>query len=75
MDNLNFLCKYKERWFISYLIGVIIIFIVLSIVNLPPMLEKNATFLYFLCHVYIVIFYKSKECKIYKFNKLKRELE
>ena len=75
MDNLDFLCTYKKRWYISFIIIFVIILMVINMTGLSLVFQKNVLFIYFILHLYIVIFYKSKECKIYQFNKLKRELE
>lgn len=71
---MEYLCLYKERWFLSYMITSLIFLILLSITGLSSNVQNNLMSIYLLLHIYIVMFYKNKECKIYKFNKLKNEL-
>jgi positive regulator of sigma E activity len=71
---IELICAYKKRWFLSYLIGLIVIYSIFSMLfeELPDMTNVNTIFLLF--HFYIVFVHNNKECQDLEAEELQRKL-
>lgn len=63
MENL---CLYKQRWFISYIIIAIILTFIMDTIGIDKGTQSGIALFYLLTHIYIVVFYKTNECKEFK---------
>jgi len=68
MENL---CLYKQRWIISYILVSIIITFIMDRIGIDKSIQSGFRIIYLVVHAYIVLFYKTNECKEFKINKEK----
>jgi uncharacterized membrane protein YkvI len=63
MENL---CLYKQKWILSYILGSIILIFIMQSIGIDKDIQSGFALLYLVVHTYIVIFYKTTECKKFK---------
>ena len=71
MDNMEYLCLYKDRWFWSYILMSMILITIMNILRVSSNMQTNLSSIFLLLHIYIVVFYKNDECAVYEQNKQK----
>lgn len=69
---MEYLCFYKKRWFISYIIILIILTFIMTMLNIPNSVKSSITSIYFIVHVLVVMFYKTTECKEFEIKEQQR---
>lgn len=68
---MEYLCLYKEKWFLSFIIVSITLTIILNMLSISNNIQSQIHSVYLIFHIFIVSFYKNDACKYFKLNKQK----